>query len=121
MLKLSQPKEVVEQLEMRTHDGEYSVREVLGLPRRTTTTELKNKRIEITSFTELDDTRFSSGKKYIRIVASYEHDGVKELYSFNTSAKDILKKLTKAKSQLPIWATIREGKTVKGQNYFYLE
>jgi len=121
MLKVSQPKEVVEQLEIGTQNGEYSVMKVLGLPRRTTTTELKNKRIEITSFTELDDTRFSSGKKYIRIVASYEHDGVKELYSFNTSAKDILKKLTKAKSQLPIWATIREGKTVKGQNYFYLE
>ncbi len=102
--------------------------EVLGLPKlkfggvRVKINDLEGREIIFKGFFELADTEYGSNSYYLRVEADVWEDGFLKPVTFNTSSKDIMQKLRKAKDLgvLPVKATLRRVKNRAGSGYYWI-
>src|SRR5437867_4158509 len=109
--------------------GSMSIRdlnEALGIPKtkfnglRVIIDELEGKEIIFKDCSELLDTRYGSNGRYLRIEADLAEYGTRKSVTFNSSARDVVHKLKKAKAMnvLPAKATLRKVSKKDGPGYY---
>ena len=102
--------------------------EALGIPKpkyeglRVIIDELEGKEIIFKDFSELLDTRYGSNGSYLRIEADIMDAGTQKAVTFNSSARDVVHKLKKAKAMnvLPAKATLRKVSKKDGPGYYWM-
>ena len=105
-----------------------NLNEILGIPRlkfdgiRMNINELEGREIMIKDYFELPDALYGSNGNYIRMELDTWEDGLLKPVTVNTSSKDVMQKLRKAKAQgaLPVKATLRRVIRKDGIGYYWI-
>ena len=105
-----------------------NLNEVLGIPKlkyngiRMKIDELDGREIIIKDYYELPDALYGSNGNYIRMELDTWEDGLLKPVTVNTSSKDIMQKLRRAKAQgaLPVRATLRKVIRKNGIGFYWI-
>src|SRR5207249_8818689 len=105
-----------------------NLNEVLGTPKlkyggvRMKINDLEGREIIIKDYYELPDALYGSNGNYVRMELDTWEDGLLKPITVNTSSRDIMEKLRKAKAQsaLPVKATLRKVMRKDGVGYYWI-